>query len=109
MGSFIGTGLLQFFALPLLAVIWAILWVFGKLVGQPHGVGQTVWVVIVVAATFGVFALASILGLISGWGAGATIADGGNAGAAVRDSLVFRLARRLWPRWWRSNQRLEWP
>ena len=108
-GSVIGTALLQVIALPVIAVFWVILWSTGKLMSEPHGVALVIWITIVAAATFGVFALASLFGLLNGWGIGARVSDGWTVDAAARASVAYRLALRLRPRWWRSDRRLERP
>jgi hypothetical protein len=97
-GSVVGTALLQVIVLPLIAVLWVILWTVGKLMNEPHGVALTIWIVVVAAATFGIFALASFGGLVNGWGIGSRIGDGWTVTAAVRASVAHRLMLRLLPR-----------
>ena len=94
-GSLAGTALLQIAVLPVIAVLWVILWPVGKLMGEAHGAALVIWTVVFAAATFGVFALASFFGLINGWGIGSRICDGWTVGAAARASGAYRLALRL--------------
>jgi hypothetical protein len=111
-GSLLGTALLQVAVLPVSAVLWVVLSVVGKRMSEPHGLALAMWIVLVAAATFGVFGFTSLFGLINGWGIGSRICDGWTVGAAVRASVAYRLAFKLLPRrdsYRRSNQRLELP
>ena len=90
-----GTALFQFLSLPLVGLIWAILWVAGRLVGEAHGIALVVWMIVGLGGTFGIYGFASLLGFISGWGIGSKISDGWTIGAAVRASIGYRMGRRL--------------
>jgi hypothetical protein len=93
-GSVPGVAVLQLVGLPVVAVIVGLLWALQRALGQPTGVGGIIWGVVVVLGTVGVMALVSLAGFASGWATGVRVFTGIPIGAALRESLVFRLWRR---------------
>lgn len=98
-GSLPSVLLFQVLAAPVVAV--AVLAFFGmqSLVGPLSGAPQIVFSVLALLLTFGVFAAASFVGLLVGWGVGYRMASGVPLSIALRASRVvaatLRLASRL--------------
>ena len=89
LGSFPGVFAFQVVAIPIVAVALLGLLGFQAVTGELAGTAQVVVIGLSLLATVGVFAGASVLGFVVGWGVGYRVASGMPISASLRASRIL--------------------
>jgi hypothetical protein len=91
-GSIPGVMILQAFAVPVLALGFALFWVASRLIGPLDGAVQIAWNVTVIIAFLAIPSVLSVIGFIVGWGIGARMAGGATLKRALDGSRLISAA-----------------
>jgi hypothetical protein len=87
-----GVIILQAFAVPVLALVFALFWVVSRLIGPLDGAAQIAWNLTVIIAFLAIPSILSVIGFTVGWGIGVRMARGATLKRALDGSRLISAA-----------------